>query len=248
MKIKRLKDKNVMSVFFVLIWSVASYIVLYYTWYLNNISWWDTIAIDNTWNIITWNTEQPRLVISWDCSINNNEYDVLDIFWEWNTFKTQSVKNVDNYTRKVYISWYVEEVYVCVISDIRSDYKKYQAYAFSTYLYLWDSHNAWNINVWFNKERNLVYDSSSGLKRPWLEWRFRWNEAPYTQVVNLSSLTIWDTTKWWTKIISPIRLFNDWATIRLWWFTNSYPNRRAWEILKLRVIYKWWKIDLTTPL
>lgn len=224
--------------------------------YLLYINWWfgkiqTTISINNSWTIIynTWvniNTWDLKLVISWNCSINDiSNYRTLDIFWEGNTLKTPSTRDLKGYTREISISWYVEEAYICVISDIRADYKKYKAYAFSTYLYLWDANNAGNINVWYSKENRVVYDSSTWWPQdPFIDGRFRWNEAPYTQVVNLSGVIVANMVNWWKKIIYPIRLFNDWATIRVGGYTNSYPNRRAGEITKLRIIYKWWSISL----
>jgi hypothetical protein len=105
---------------------------------------------------------------------------------------------------------------------------------------MWSKQNAGQINVAYNPENDKVYNP----KGSWLKGRFRWSDAPYTQVVNLKEIIVADTQDKWTKKVSPIRLFDDWATLKIGGYTNSYPNRRAGSIMKLRIIYKWWNITL----
>lgn len=227
------------------LWIILMWIYLYFWGYLNRQVYDPTIInISNTWAVSnTWWIEQPKLSISWDCSINNTRYKVLEIFGDSNALQTPSNKELENFTRRIKVKWDIEELYICVISDIREDYKKYKAYRFSTYLFMWNSKNAGNINVWYSLRNWVVYDGESWWPS-YLNGIFWWNEAPYTQVVNLANVTIADTVEWWSKTISPIKLFDDGATILIGWFVNTYPNRRAWKITKLHIIYKWWEISL----
>lgn len=202
-----------------------------YTWIENSTWAQQTITSDNI------------LVITWDCSVNISSYNTLDIYKEWDTLLTPKTKDYKKFTKQINIIWNIDELYICVISNIRQDYKKFEAYKFSTYLYLWSESNAWNINTAFSIKNWVVYDWEWWWSKD-LDWVFRGNEAPYTQVLNLQSVKVANMVNWWSKIIYPSILFKDWSTLRIWWYVNSYPNYRAWEILKLRIIYKWWEIKL----
>jgi hypothetical protein len=211
-------------------------------------------------SIRPFSTYVPNIsVITWTGSTVNNTWldiwkDCLYTSWVW--YKSTDIANYDNiiltqkdvwpslYTKKIYISWDVSDIYFCIISDVRSDYKAKNAYYFNTYVYFWNSDYRWHINVWFNADRLLTYDNSTDGASPFLNGKYYGSETPFSQIIDLKSVIIADTQNGWYKRISPIDIYKDWSTLSVWWYVNSYPNYWAGKIIMFRIIYKGWEISL----
>lgn len=207
----------------------------------------------NTSHIVTWTDGEKTKYIDW-VELTENQlfvdkncdydglawYKLIDIF-SWD-FATPEMADYRNYTKSFIISWYIEDAFLCIISDIRSDYKKPFSYKYSTFIWFWNEENAGHINVGYNKDKKLVYDNSTDKNSPFLDWKFWWHETPYTYYFNLSKVIVANMNDWWYKYIEPIKQLQKWWEILIWWFVNSYPNYRAWKIIKYRIFYKWWSI------
>lgn len=187
-----------------------------------------------------------NLRINNDCTFTWwSSYKKLDIADYTDIINTPSeANNLNSYTKKINISWNISELYFCIISDVRKDYKVKNAYYFDTYVYFWNSENKWHINVGYNTDKWLTYDNSTDKTSPQLNGKFYWHETPFVQILNLDKVTIADTKNWWYKTIRPINLFTRNTSILVWWYVNSYPNYRAWKIIMFRIIYSWWDITL----
>jgi hypothetical protein len=119
----------------ILAWLILSFLAIFFGYQYTHFQWDNVLSIEKAQGLIKLapinieespdlETEQPKLIISWNCDINNTSYQVLDI-WSWNII-TPSVKELNRYAKSIYISWYIEEAYICVIANVREDYKRYQ--------------------------------------------------------------------------------------------------------------------------
>lgn len=91
----------------------------------------------------------------------------LDIADYGNTINTPSDQTIlKNYTRRIHISGDISDLYFCIISDVRKDYKVKWAYYYTTYSYFGNSDNWGHLNVWYNLDKGLTYDNSTDTKSP----------------------------------------------------------------------------------
>jgi hypothetical protein len=195
----------------------------------------------NSW--VSYN--EVELKIHNDCSFSGSEYNFLDIADYSNIINTPSdYQNFKGYTKKINVSGDISDLYFCIISDVRKDYKIKGAYYFTTYAYLGNNKNAWQVNVWYNINNKQTYDNSTDKRSPQLIGKFYWNETPFVQILNWNNIIVADMNDWSYKSISPIKLFKHWTIVSIWWYVNSYPNYWAGKIIMYRIIYKWWDLEL----
>ncbi len=213
------------------------------TW---NVSSWDvkyisTGSLVSSWTVISWD----NITINKDCTFDNNTYNSVFIADYDNIIHTPSNPwDVKPYTKNIAIEWKVTSAYICIISDVRADYKKYKAYYFDTYIRLDSIYYAGHLNVGYNTAKSLVYDNSTDTNNKFLDGKFYWHETPFVQVINLEKVVVWDSQYWWYKMISPKKLFKPGAVFRVGGYVNSYPNYWAGKIIMYKIIYKWWKIKI----
>lgn len=169
-------------------------------------------------------------------------YKYLDIYdWE---FETPTQKpSINQYTKKINISWDVQEVKICILADVRNDYKV-PWYSFYVYTYLWSNNHKWYINVgryWPSKQ---LFDKDSWWHNQELDWRFNGDETPFRQIIDLEKVIVADVL--WTdfyKYIRPIVNFQRTGSINLWAYVEWDKHRWAWKIVQFRIIYKWGLIE-----
>ena len=178
------------------------------------------------------------------------ENDTCNFEYTWNynyvdlyggEFKTPSQKpSLSEYTRKLNISWNIEEVKICILWDIRDDHKV-PWYSFYIYTYLGSDYNQWYANVWRYAANKQLFDRDSWGRNKELYGRFDGDQTPFKQVLDLEQVIVADLV-WGEmyKYIRPIVNFQKTWSISVGAYLEWDTHRYAWEILQFRIIWKWW--------
>jgi len=205
---------------------------------------WQTIS--STWeDISTWNNniESGFVFLNSECEFNYlswTKYNYINIF-DGDKRSPKDFKDYKSYTNVFYISWQIEEAYLCIVSSV-VDWRKTSKYNYTTYILFNEPKYAWHIRVWYSKEKNVLYDYTTS-KNKELYWRFWWYEAPKTYQENLESIIVANRESWDYTEIHPLeRLKQEWR-IRIWWFVNAINQEGIMK--KFVIIYKWWEIRNT---
>ncbi len=252
------------------LWSIQQMIDIRKKWnmrkklFLLIIVWLLGIGSFFVYNKIEYNTTQEQVMInanSWDINSNNienivfdknfslqenncnfintGEYKFVDLY-EKPFITPQQVPTIQQYTKNITISWNIEDVKICILSDVREDHK-IDWYAFTVKTYLWSIENAWYINVWRYGPNKQLYDKDSpNARNNDLYGKFLWSETPFKQVLGLERVIVADTIgDSLYSYIRPINLFQKNWTIKVWWYVEWDSHFYAWKILQFRIIYKW---------
>ena len=217
-------------------------------------AWWDItvnedIIMGLSWDISWENTTLSWFqFIQWSCDYNEymsyiswSKYKILQVFNK-ETISPIDFKDFKSYSNVFYVSWVIEEAYLCISSSV-VPYRQNKRFYYTTYILFNDTDQAWHIRVWYSTEKKILYDYTSAPNEKELYGRFRWADVPKIYQESLESIIVANREKGWTTTIHPInRLKQQWR-IRIWWFVNA--TNQEGIIKEFFIIYKWWEIKNT---